>query len=264
MQSLFVTAQLLAAFLAVLVASAQTTQRAVMPEPSASAAEVTAFMQKFRQDPNEMLRIESNPKRVPLLLGAIEREPAGPWANLLLGLCFQAERTAPANATPARRAEVSARAVRYLSAARTTISKALRADPQNRQLRDSLGRLDQAVALAKIESGQGTNAAPGFTQARNSTNSAARSDSTQRRGAAAPNSANQVCGSRLKQIDLAKQMWKADYNKPQEAVPTVAELSVYLPYHQFPKCPDGGTYTIGKLSQKPRCSIAGHELPKSE
>lgn len=81
-------------------------------------------------------------------------------------------------------------------------------------------------------------------------------------GSPAPGLRAQACRSNLKQIDLSKEMWKADHNKPEIATPTVADLTYYLPHRQFPKCPDGSTYVIGKLSQKPTCSIPGHELPK--
>jgi hypothetical protein len=30
---------------------------------------------------------------------------------------------------------------------------------------------------------------------------------------------------------------------------------------QLPKCPQGGTYTIGPVGEPPTCSIPGHKLP---
>jgi hypothetical protein len=140
-----------------------------------STAEVTAFMQSYRFNPvaeilanlnkkttraeraeqglNPVSEIAANPKRVPLLLAAIEREPAGLFWVLYLEGCFHSEHAAARNLPPARRSEVYARAIEYLTAAKETVSKALEAHPQNRQLKRNLGTLDQGLALAYVESG---------------------------------------------------------------------------------------------------------------
>ena len=76
------------------------------------------------------------------------------------------------------------------------------------------------------------------------------------------NARRQTCGNQLKQIELAKQMWTEDKDKPEATVPTVADLAGYFQGGKLPKCPDGGSYVIGKVSENPRCSVAGHELPK--
>jgi hypothetical protein len=70
----------------------------------------------------------------------------------------------------------------------------------------------------------------------------------------------QLCGSHLQQINLAKEMWKTDNKKPDAASPTVSDLTTYLPYRRFPKCPDGGSYSIGRINQKATCSSPGYGL----
>ncbi len=247
--------------LTALAAPAQTAPAAAN-YPTVSAAEVTAFMQSLQIDPNAMSRISSNPKRVPLLLGAMKRDPAGPWAGFLQGFCFQEGRAAAFKLPPAGRAEVSARAVVYLTAAKTTLTKALETDSRNGQLNYNLSMIDKALALARTESVARTNDSRGAASPRPATNTLPRVESTVPGENPAPALRAKACGSNLTQIDLAKQMWQVDNNKPETATPTVADLSYYLPYRQFPKCPEGGTYVIGKLNQKPTCSVAGHELPK--
>ena len=147
-------AQGLAVILAAPAATAQTRPAATATNTVVSTAEVTAFMQSFRQGGLDAVsKISLNPKRVPLLLAAIEREPAGLWVTYLQGICFHVEHAAARKLPPARRSEVYARAIEYLAAAKETVSKALEADPQNRQLKHNLGTLDEGLALAYVESG---------------------------------------------------------------------------------------------------------------
>ena len=69
------------------------------------------------------------------------------------------------------------------------------------------------------------------------------------------------CINNLRQIDAAKQQWALEKAKKDGDVPTADDLKVYLSHNQMPHCPQGGEYTIGPVGEKPRCSIAGHELP---
>jgi hypothetical protein len=260
-QSAIVLSQILAVMPVVSTTAAQAPPRAAAAYPTVTPTEVAAFMQSLQKDTNSMFRISSNPKRVPLLLAALKREPAGPWANLLLGSCFQQERIDSRNLPPASRAAISAQAIVYLTAAKTTLAEAAGTGPQNRQLSYNLKAVEQALALAGAESLIRTNDARALVGLRLDSKTVPLVSSV------APNETNpavlraKACGSSLTQIDLAKQMWQVDYNKPQDAMPTVANLNVYLPYRKLPKCPAGGTYVIGKLSQKPTCSIAGHVMP---
>jgi hypothetical protein len=228
-----------------------------------SPAEVTAFMQTFQQDPNELLKLETNPKRVPLLLEAIKRDPAGPWVTYLHGFCFHADRAAIWRQPPATRAAVYARIIQYLSTAQIATTKALKADPQNLRVKNNVAMLNEAIAQAYAEADTRTNQTRSITGPRPATNAVMRPAPGAANATGARNSRAQACASQLKQIDLAKQMWKDDNNKADSATPTVADLTTYLPYHKYPTCPDGGTYTIGRLNEKPRCSIPGHVLPSS-
>lgn len=79
---------------------------------------------------------------------------------------------------------------------------------------------------------------------------------------AVSNARRRTCVIQLKWIEGAKQQWTADKDKPGDATPTVADLADYLQGGKLPKCPDGGTYEIGKLNQNPRCSVLEHEISK--
>jgi len=68
-----------------------------------------------------------------------------------------------------------------------------------------------------------------------------------------------ACINNLRQIDGAKNEWALENNKKATDVPTKADLLPYL--RSWPVCPQGGTYTIGAVGDKPTCSIPGHELP---
>lgn len=375
--------QSLAIILVALAATAQTKPVATATTTTTvSTAEGTAFMQSFQQDPNAVFKISLNAQRVPLLLTAIEREPAGPWVNYLQGFCFGVEHASAFRLPPDRRSEVYARAIEYLTAAKETVSKAFQANPRNRELEDNLGTLDLGLALAYVESGTRTKEGRAIAEAVLASNTvtnwnygnliygmhsllgrialregdvaaarrhlaesgktpgspqlnsfgpdfvlagellqkgerdavlehldkvavfwANRDDSprlapehqkrietwkqTIRTGqtpedhqwqvaglslvdskptdeTAVRNARRQACGNQLKWIELAKQSWALDEQKLEDATPAVEDLAGYLQDGKFPKCPDGGRYVIGKVSQNPSCSVAGHELPKGQ
>jgi len=77
------------------------------------------------------------------------------------------------------------------------------------------------------------------------------------------------CICELEQIAGAKQAWAIQYNKTTNDIPTLADLQPII----FPgrkdeplvfRCPKGGTYTVGRVGEAPRCSIGGssHTLPQ--
>jgi hypothetical protein len=76
------------------------------------------------------------------------------------------------------------------------------------------------------------------------------------------NARRQACAHQLNQIAVAKKTWALDKAKEEGATPTIADLASYLEGGKLRKCPDGGSCVIGKVSESPRCSVAGHELPK--
>jgi hypothetical protein len=77
-------------------------------------------------------------------------------------------------------------------------------------------------------------------------------------------SQHNACINNLRIIDAAKQQWALEYHKKATDIPTAQDITPYMgrgPAGQFPVCPEGGTYIIGAVGEKPRCSIPGHELP---
>ena len=79
--------------------------------------------------------------------------------------------------------------------------------------------------------------------------------------------ATNACISNLRQIDGAKQAWAEQQHKSTNDLPTLADLQpIVLPGRKDEplvfKCWRGGTYTIGRVGEAPRCSFPGHELPQ--
>lgn len=79
------------------------------------------------------------------------------------------------------------------------------------------------------------------------------------------------CEYNLQVIEICKSNWKTVNNKTASDVPSWDDLRSELrPYadrygwtNGMPVCPDGGTYIIGRVDERPRCSIGGprHSLP---
>ena len=74
-----------------------------------------------------------------------------------------------------------------------------------------------------------------------------------------------ACINNLRQIDGAKQQWAIDTHAPSNAIPTWDDIRPYLlgrdgTNNLIPKCPSGGIYTIGALTDAPTCSVKGHSL----
>jgi hypothetical protein len=70
-----------------------------------------------------------------------------------------------------------------------------------------------------------------------------------------------TCINNLRQIDAAVNQFALEHGKTSGSDVTVDDLTPYLPKNVLPVCPSGGSYTIGKVGEIPKCSIAGHELP---
>jgi WD40 repeat protein len=71
-----------------------------------------------------------------------------------------------------------------------------------------------------------------------------------------------TCISNLRRIEGAKQMWALDNHKQNTDTPTMEDLRPCFgpgPNGEL-VCPDGGVYTLGKIGNKPTCSIPGHVL----
>jgi prepilin-type N-terminal cleavage/methylation domain-containing protein len=57
----------------------------------------------------------------------------------------------------------------------------------------------------------------------------------------------QGCIQNMKTIDGSKQTWALEKAQGQDATPTEEDLKPYLSNKKIPKCPGGGTYTIGSV-----------------
>ena len=70
-----------------------------------------------------------------------------------------------------------------------------------------------------------------------------------------------ACQTNLVAITTAKAAWAKKENKPNDVIPADSDL-FGLENSAFvkPTCPSLGTYTLGSVSEKPRCSIPGHTI----
>src|ERR1700690_1981906 len=68
------------------------------------------------------------------------------------------------------------------------------------------------------------------------------------------------CINHLQQIEAAKQEW-ALANGKTNGVVTLNQITNYLYHGILPKCPSGGTYTIGNLAESPTCSLSNTVTP---
>ena len=73
--------------------------------------------------------------------------------------------------------------------------------------------------------------------------------------------AKNTCPNQLRQIDGAKQQWALKHDKTTNDTPTEADVRRYIKNNVFPRCPDRGVYTIGRVGELPTCSIKEHCLP---
>ena len=79
-----------------------------------------------------------------------------------------------------------------------------------------------------------------------------------------------ACINNLRQIDGAKNEWALENNKTNGTPVTEADIKPYLKLDiagNLPKCPAGGTYTIGPVGEPPTCSLGttvspAHVLPQ--
>ena len=69
------------------------------------------------------------------------------------------------------------------------------------------------------------------------------------------------CPGILKRLQGAKDSWAIEHKKGNAEVPTDTDLFGPDGYiREKPKCPQGGTYTLGSVGQLVTCSIPGHTL----
>ena len=68
-----------------------------------------------------------------------------------------------------------------------------------------------------------------------------------------------ACINNLRRIDGAKEQWALENHIESGALAIPKEVNAYIK-GGGPKCPDGGSYTYGKVDEPPRCSIKEHTL----
>lgn len=57
-------------------------------------------------------------------------------------------------------------------------------------------------------------------------------------------------------------MWALDNHKTTNDIPTWSDLIGKDGYiREMPTCPEGGTYTIGRVGGRPKCSNPEHPFP---
>jgi hypothetical protein len=71
-----------------------------------------------------------------------------------------------------------------------------------------------------------------------------------------------TCLNNLRQLDAARQQWELkNHRTTNDPPPTIADLRTYLQEPLF--CPQGGTYSLGRVGESPKCSVGGsHALPQ--
>jgi hypothetical protein len=69
------------------------------------------------------------------------------------------------------------------------------------------------------------------------------------------------CFANLKQIDGAKATWALENKKENSDISTASDLFGTNAYvRDTPMCPQGGTYSLRSVQQKPVCSHPGHTI----
>jgi hypothetical protein len=74
-----------------------------------------------------------------------------------------------------------------------------------------------------------------------------------------------ACVNNLRQIEAAKAEWALENGKTNGVV-TESDIKPYIKLDSkgnFQKCPQGGTYTIGRLGEDPKCSVGISDWPNS-
>ncbi|MGH7992598.1 MAG: hypothetical protein ACREDQ_03710, partial [Limisphaerales bacterium] len=72
--------------------------------------------------------------------------------------------------------------------------------------------------------------------------------------------AQNICINHAREIEGAKAEWAQRTGATNGAEVTWNDIAPYFT-NGFPKCPEGGTYTLGRVDEPVLCSILGHRLP---
>ena len=71
------------------------------------------------------------------------------------------------------------------------------------------------------------------------------------------------CKANLQVIESAIIQWSFEKRKADDAEVSMEDLAEYFK-DGIPRCPAGGVYTLGTVSDKPTCSTVGHTLQVDE
>jgi hypothetical protein len=71
--------------------------------------------------------------------------------------------------------------------------------------------------------------------------------------------ASNACINNLRQIDGAKEQWVLETHAKLGDIAPTSEVASFIK-GRLPICPQGGTYTIGRGGENPKCSVPGHSL----
>ena len=76
--------------------------------------------------------------------------------------------------------------------------------------------------------------------------------------------ASNACVDNLRELATCKEQWARQYGKTSNDIPTWNDIRVFTKVTLV--CPEGGTYTLGRLGESPTCSVGGpgHTLPAEQ
>jgi membrane protein involved in colicin uptake len=122
---------------------------------------------------------------------------------------------------------------------------------------NELAKAQQEIQALKQREASEVEARRGEAEARRSQAAASQAEIQQKQNV-------DSCVNNLRLIDAAKQQWALENKKQATDTPGMDDLRPYIGRGvngELPTCPDGGTYTIGAVGEKPTCSNAAHVLP---
>src|SRR6266850_317343 len=71
-------------------------------------------------------------------------------------------------------------------------------------------------------------------------------------------SAADSCANHLRELGSVKQQWALEHKTKSTDIPKWDDVRPYL--RKIPRCPQGGTYSLGPAVESPHCSYPGHNL----
>ena len=138
----------------------------------------------------------------------------------------------------------------------------LRLRNEVRQLRDRGAELTNQLAAAQSRLGQAqVQQQEANRLAQENQNLRVQTQQIQQARQAAVQSQAAGCINNLRVLEAAKQQWAMQNFKPPGSLPTMADITPFLPNNAVPACPGGGVYTLNAIGRMPTCNLPGHILP---